>query len=301
MIQGDVEAFLKALGAREGDPLLEQALAVVAGEYEVDVFDDADAEQKYLVAVERGVEFLLEDGIVTTVFVYAADRDDQRTYGRWPTLVEGIDRGFSADEIVAALGAPQARTPTFLRYAADGGFVQFDFDGARLSMLVVMREVVVPTADVPARSADGAPSVPGELDVFVTAVGRPLFSPEHFAVIGLAGDASESFDVVRAGVEWQVEASPRTGVRLEFREEILARAVIRLVESDGDAAYPHTARLIDGLPLPSGRDALCGRFGAPHRAEHEYDLYLVGDSALRFDFDRGASSVLTVTSRAFPD
>lgn len=53
-----------------------------------------------------------------------------------------------------------------MRYQVDPGFVQFDFDGDALKMLVVMQEVV--GGDAPQASADeveGAEIVDGDLAV----------------------------------------------------------------------------------------------------------------------------------------
>lgn len=79
MINGDVVMLQKALGAREGEALLQEVLDFVGDDYETEVFDDGD---KYIVAVGRGVDFLLRDGVVTTVFVHAIDSDEQRAYPR---------------------------------------------------------------------------------------------------------------------------------------------------------------------------------------------------------------------------
>lgn len=135
MIQGDVFTFLNALGAREGDPRLEHALAFVGGPHEVEVFDEGGVQGKYLVMTDRGVDFLLKDGVLTTVFVYATDTPDQGIYGGWESLVAGVGSDASSDAVVQALGAPLRSTESFVRYQVDPGFVQFDFDGDALIKL----------------------------------------------------------------------------------------------------------------------------------------------------------------------
>lgn len=136
---GDVFIFLKALGAREGDPSLEQAMAFVGGEHETETFDDSEVEAKYLVMSERGVDFLLNDGVLDTVFVFATESDEQSIYRGWTTLVDGITAASSPDDVVRALGAPKRATDTYILYEVDAGFVQFDFDGNALKMAVVMQ------------------------------------------------------------------------------------------------------------------------------------------------------------------
>jgi hypothetical protein len=140
--------------------------------------------------------------------------------------------------------------------------------------------------------------VQGEISVFMGAIGRAMFSPEHLAIIGLAGPANDSFDEERGGVLWQYEVSARTGVTLQFRQDILVGALITLLSEDGVPAYPTSGSLIDGLALPSSRQAVAGRLGAPRRSSELMDLYLVDDVYLRFDFlESGQSSLLTVVSQ----
>lgn len=147
MIQGDITVLLNSLGAREGDPRLQAALDFVGGEVEVDVFDEEDGEARYLVMVDRGVDFLLRDGEVSTVFVYAAENPEQTVYEESATLVEGVDFDVTPDALVATLGEPLRATPRYVIYAADPGFVQFDFDGDRLTLVSAM-----------ARDIGGAPT-----------------------------------------------------------------------------------------------------------------------------------------------
>lgn len=39
-LRGDIDLFVAALGAREGDPRLDRVLDLIGGEPEVDVYDD---------------------------------------------------------------------------------------------------------------------------------------------------------------------------------------------------------------------------------------------------------------------
>ncbi|MFI5427522.1 hypothetical protein [Aeromicrobium sp. UC242_57] len=139
MIHGDVSTFLQALGAREGDPRLEQALAFVGGEPETETFHDEQGESKYLIMPGRGVDFLLKDGVLDTVFIYAVESVEQGVYGGWSTLVDGVGADASTDDVVRVLGAPRRATSGYACYQVDPGFVQFDFDDDRLTMAVVMR------------------------------------------------------------------------------------------------------------------------------------------------------------------
>lgn len=142
MIQGDVFTFLGALGALEGDVLLQEALTIVGGDVETEVFIEDDVELKYLIMAGRGVTFLLEDGVVTTVFIYALDTDSQSAYLSWDTLVLGVNRASSPADIQSVLGTPVKATHELVRYDTGSSFVQFEFKGDQLKLLAMMSTVI---------------------------------------------------------------------------------------------------------------------------------------------------------------
>jgi hypothetical protein len=142
MIQGDALTLLSALGAREGEPSLQKVLDFVGDHYEAEIYDESGIEEKYLVAVDRGVDFLLIDGVLNTIFIYAVDSADQRSYARWSELVEGIATSDTREDIVRVLGDPIAATGEYLRYGTSAGFLQFDLEEGRLKMLVLMAQVI---------------------------------------------------------------------------------------------------------------------------------------------------------------
>lgn len=295
MIQGDVSTFLSALGAEEGDARLERALTFVGGTPTVETYDDAGAEEKYLNFSEQGASFLLTDGALDTVFVYATGTSSRNAYSRWSTLIDGVGPESSREDIERELGDPVRQKASYLTYQADSGYLQFEFDGAALKMVVVMKELIGgESPDTAQPEPSSTASVDGDVAIFMRAIGQPMFSPEHFAVIGLTGPATDSFDEERDGVPWQYENSTRTGVLLQFKQEILVGALIRLASADGEPTYPSADRLIVDLALPASRDAVGARFGTPRRSSQAMDLYLVDDAYLRFDFEGGQTSALTV-------
>ncbi|WP_427869369.1 DUF6357 family protein [Leucobacter luti] len=295
-IRGDARLFLAALGAREGDPALDRLIAFIGETPGVDVFEDAGQESRYLLFPSSGVEMLLVDGSLHTVFVHAVERSDtQRRYARFATLVDGVTRGSSPRAIVRALGAPVKDSERFLRYPDEQGFVQFDVDGARISMVVFMREVVeAPPQEMPAE-------ITGGIAPFIEAMGSGILSPEHQRLIVLAGPAMETHEEDRGGVSWRTEVFPKTGVLLEATEEVLVGALIRITGSDGDGpAFPEAADLIDGISLPASREIVRERLGQPVRAEEPegpgsgFDMFEAGGVYLRVDYAGGESSAVAV-------
>lgn len=299
MTHGDASIFLNALGAREGDPELDQALSLVGGEHAVETYDDDGLDEKYLILADRGVDFLLEHGELETVFVYARATKTRGVYGGWASLFDGVGPDSSPHDLLRALGAPLRSTGTYMTYESAPGFVQFEFDGENLTMAVVMRRVIGGDASVESSAEDltttqKAAEVDDEAATFMRAVGSTMFSPEHMAAIELAGPAITSRDDMRDGVAWQYDHFPNTGVTIQFKEELLVEALIRLVSDDGTPAYPSPGSLISGLRLPTSREGISGHFGTPTRSSELMDVYLVDDRYLRFDFADGQNTSLTV-------
>lgn len=299
MIHGDIRTLLDALGAREGDARLDAALELVGGDYETETYNERGGEATYLLLSDRGVDFLLENGVLNTVFCYATQTEDHGIYGGAASLVDGIDFTVSRVGLAEALGTPARITTTFLLYQADPGIVQFVFEGNALTQIVASRHdlgggtpseldlgEVVP--DV------GTVAVEGELAVFLRAVGHEMYSPEHLEAIVLAGPPRESYEGEADGAQWVYQNSPDTGVTLQFKEQVLVGALIELRNENGTRTYPSPELLIAGLPLPTSREVVLARLGEPDLSRDDMDLYLVGDQYLRFDFVDGQVASVTV-------
>lgn len=293
MIQGDVSTFLSALGASEGDARLDRALALVGGEPEVETFVDGGVRSTYLSLEDKGAEFLLTNGELSTVFLSAASKDG--TYPGWTTLVEGVAPTSSREDVVRTLGEPLRSRDALVTYKADPGYLQFDFDGDSIKTAVVMRELIggLDPQPQPDEVADEV-TVDGEIASFIRAVGLPMFSREHVALMTLAGPAMETHEDVRGGANWAYDIFPNSGVTLQFKEEVLVAALVEIVSKDGSAAYPSPDQLVSGLSLPSSREGVQAHFGKPERSSQYMDLYLVDDRYLRFDFESDVSTAVTV-------
>lgn len=300
MIQGDVAKFLSAMGAREGDRRLTDALALIGGEYETSNYVDDGVESKYLVSKAHGVDFLLEDGALRSIFFHARSSAGQKMYDGWSSLVDGIGPDMSQADVVNALGAPKRSTGVFAIYQADPGFIRFVFSGGKIKTVVAQQFDLFDTGDQPnigeivsheEAEGEAAPHVAGELTVFMNAVGSAIYSPEHLAVTVLAGPAMETHEDQRADATWVYQEFPKTGVTLQFKNDLLAGALVLLA---GPNAYPTPDRLIDGVPLPSSRESIETALGTPRMESDNQAFYLLGDKYVAFDFEAGLSTVVTV-------
>ncbi len=142
MIQGGIIEFLQALRARESDASFSRVLENLGGNAKVDLYTDRGIEEKFLAVSDRGVDFLVLEGVLRTIFIYARKTRSHERYAGWPSLVAGIDATSSRADIQNALGEPIATSHEFIRYRNEHGYLQFEFDGETLSMAVVLAEVV---------------------------------------------------------------------------------------------------------------------------------------------------------------
>jgi hypothetical protein len=288
------------MGSREGDDRLTKALAFVGGEYETSTYLDAGTESRYLVSKEHGVDFLMEDGALHSVFFHARSTAGQAMYDGWAGLIDGIGPDASPESLADVLGAPKRATEVFAIYPADPGFVRFVFSNGRLKMVVAQDfdlfdttplSEADDTVTVDRPDADAAPTIDGELAVFMTAVGSAMYSPEHLAALVLAGPALETHEDERADAMWLYQEFPRTGVTLQFKNEIMVGALVLL---DGPNAYPTPDLLITDFSLPCAREKLETRLGKEQMSSEAQAFYFVDNKYLAFDFEGGVTTTLSV-------
>lgn len=300
MIRGDIVRFLDALGSREGDDRLTEVLAAVGGGYETSTYLDDGVESKYLVSKEHGVDFLLEDGVLRSVFFHARSTAVQAAYDGWDGLIDGIRPDSSPESLVEVLGAPKMATEAFAIYPASPGFVRLVFSDGGLKMVVAQQVDPFDAAPLPETGdavvvnlsgVDEASTIDGELAIFMAAVGSAIYSPEHRAALVLAGPALETHQDERADATWLYQEFPKAGVTLQFKNDIMIGALILL---DGPNAYPTPDLLITGLPLPCAREALGNRLGKEQVSSETQAFYYVRDKYLAFDFEGGITTAVSV-------
>lgn len=123
----------------------------------------------------------------------------------------------------------------------------------------------------------------GDLTTFLDALGTPGGLFALIEVLGLIGPTYETVDVEDPGSE--IIAFPHTGAMLFFRDTVLSGVLIHLRQNGHQAPYPEPAALVRGLGPTSGRDAVRALLGEPRQASRLMDLFMVGSSYVRFDYD----------------
>lgn len=298
MIYGQVSAFVDVLGASRNDERYERLLDAIGGETVVETYVDDGVVSRYESIPERGLSFLFADDQLDTVFIYAAGKAEMAAYREEAVLIEGMSLEWKRTAVERALGTPVRATSNYLTYRCERGYVQVDFDGEDIVMVVVMAELA---GGDDSGNQESAPSVirtendlTGEIEPLMRAVGTPLFSPEHQQIIVNAGPQMESFEDDRNGVHWLYFRFPLSGVILQVEEHVLVAVLIELDGDRTDAVYPALDRLIAGVPLPALRSTVTAHFGSPRTRTSSMDLFFAGNHYLRFDYNGDRTESLTI-------
>lgn len=130
---GDIQPGMGAAGLHLGDSraAIEKALGKPESVSSSGVHGAKEVETTYLVYPSKGMDLLLQEGKLVSIFLYNEGADDHKKYaGTGPS---GINLGTKRDEVIKALGDPSARglgldSDLWFRYDNGVEFV-FDRDG----------------------------------------------------------------------------------------------------------------------------------------------------------------------------
>ncbi|GGH47796.1 hypothetical protein [Microbacterium album] len=140
-LAGDITTFLDALGTPEDSAPFAAAVALVGTELEVDEQPYGVHTARYLISEAGGVEFLVKEGVLSSVFVFLAGDRSHAPYPRPDALIEGVAPGSPRSEIAAVLGEPVRSQPAYDLFAASGRFVHAEFrDDALVKVTAMLRD-----------------------------------------------------------------------------------------------------------------------------------------------------------------
>lgn len=133
----DLEVFFSALGKGLASPELEALMAMVGGQ-----FATAPAQKltrkttQYLTAPAQGVEILLTDGSVSTIFLTVQPKGEKQPYPGIDRLFDGLGATSPREDFRVVLGPAIRSKPVYDFFGSDGRFVHAEFDSEdRLSRL----------------------------------------------------------------------------------------------------------------------------------------------------------------------
>src|SRR5699024_10635926 len=87
-IRGEILTYLEAIGADDGSDAMIAAMEAVGTTFSIKEYTSTGVHEKYLIFAKGGVDFLLHDGIVDTVFFHLRDSEKYAAYAHPDALVE---------------------------------------------------------------------------------------------------------------------------------------------------------------------------------------------------------------------
>ncbi|MDA2809765.1 hypothetical protein O4J56_03855 [Nocardiopsis sp. RSe5-2] len=145
-VTGEAALLLDALGRRQGDSRILEAIALVGPGMEVEEFGFGGVRSTYLVFRPSGTDLLFEDGVLVSAMVRTRPDGQDPGYGRYPrpaALIDGLSPTATRSGVAALLGTPERAGAAFDRYPANGRHLHFEFDpGGRIGRVTALLEPV---------------------------------------------------------------------------------------------------------------------------------------------------------------
>lgn len=118
----EIQTYLDALGTEDGSEEMLAAMRLVGTKFFMQEFTSAGMHERYLEFRRGGVEMLVIDGILETIFFQLAESEEEAAYPRPDALIPGLHHGMSRQEAIEQLGTPLRNEPGYLRFAIGDAF-----------------------------------------------------------------------------------------------------------------------------------------------------------------------------------
>ena len=179
-ITGEIQPYLDAIGAEDGSDVMLAAMEAVGTKFSIKEYTSTGVHEKYLIFAKGGVDFLLLDGIVDSVFFHLYDSDRYAAYAHVEALVDGLTPGMPRAEVIDLLGPARQDREHFLLYPAGDAFVNIQLDDERISAIDAQRFDLLAQAE--AEQAESAPAaeqkpITGEILQLIDAAGSAYGDP----------------------------------------------------------------------------------------------------------------------------
>lgn len=139
-LNGPIATFTRVLGRATGDDAILEAVDEVGAAFVPETMADGDT---YWSFHGEGVEFLYEDGVLTTVFFHRTSEPDDPELGTWERpLIDGLPVDFTEDQALTLLGTPDASGAgahgPWHRFSPGNAHLHLDFIDSRVRLVTLM-------------------------------------------------------------------------------------------------------------------------------------------------------------------
>lgn len=295
-ITGKIQPYLDAIGTEDGSDAMIAAMEAVETTFSIKEYTSTGVHEKYLIFAKGGVDFLLHDGIVDTVFFHLRDSDKYAAYAHPDALVDGVRFGMSRDEVIEQLGTPRQNKKRYLLYPAGDAFVNIQFRDEHVLRVNAQRQDYAAQAEAEQEKSvlTVAPKpITGEISQLIDAAGSAYGDPVMLDLVELLGPCLDSHDIDAADGSGTLLVFDSGGVDLQYRDDALLAVLIHVREGVR-RPYPRLDALVDGLSFPATREDVHAALGAPNDSRSDLDLYSEKGRHVMFKYDGDALTTISI-------
>lgn len=290
---GEILPYLDALGTEDGSEQMLAAMKLVGTKFTIDEYTSMGMHEKYLMFTKGGVDFLLIDGTLDTIFFRLVASDEGGAYARPNALIEGVEHGMSADDLSTVLGKPLHDDPGHHVYQTGDKYLNVDLEDGRVDKLCVQLYDI--GAEIDAANEMPAAPITGEISLFIDAAGTEYGDKVMIDLVDAVGPRLDSHDTDEGTGKFFVFESG--GVDVQYRYETLAGVLIHIA-NDERRSYPRLDALVDGLAFPATRADVLAALGTPQESLADVDLYTERGRFVMFNY--AAEAVKTISIAYVP-
>ena len=292
-LTGEIQTYLDALGTEDGSEEMLAAMRLVGTEFSMLEFTSAGMHERFLEFRRGGVEMMVIDGILETIFFQLAESEEEAAYPRPDALIPGLHRGMPRQAAIEQLGTPLRDEPGYLRFAIGDAFAILHLQEGGVEQVTLQAAVSgagegAPSEEPSAGEGTSTTAVPeapltGEITRFIEVVGSRegvRASAEIIADFGPRIDSHPLEDEHGSGV---FVALTDGGVDLQYRNDTVEGALIHTSDRER-TPYPRLGALVEGLAFPATRVDVRDALGAAETPRADIDLYHAQGRRVLFNY-----------------
>lgn len=291
-LHGKILPYLEAIGTEDGSEPMLTAMGLVGTKFTIDEYTSAGMHEKYLKFTKGGVDFLVIDGIVDTIFFRLAKSDYGASYARPNSLIEGVEHNMSVDALAAVLGSPIFEASDHIVYRVGEKFLNIDTQDGRVHKLCVqLFDFGAESDGAESESVVPAKPITGEISLLIGAAGTAYGDKVMIDLVDALGPRLDSHDTDDGTGNFLIFESG--GVDVHYRDGTLAGVLIHIASEDR-RPYPRLDALVDGLTLPTTRSNVSEALGAPHESLPDMDMYSEQGRFVMFNYTNDALTTISI-------
>lgn len=298
-LTGTITTFLVALNHPEVDEEVQTVIGVLGESYETETYNDTEVEEKYLSAPAQGLELLLNDGILNTIFIYAAPTDENEVFSDWEGLIDGLNGDSAREEIRSILGEPVKTATLYDLYQLEDRFIHFEFDESsqRLNKLTLMAKDPLINSLTDLAEVSSEARVEGTINTLIAAIGHSEQDFETQAVIELF-ESEYIKSEPSGGPDVVVQYLKFPAGHIQFKNDVVANVFFSTGLSFGDFV-PEGLRihsLIAGIAEKPARNDIPALLGNPYVKQVNFELYNVGGASVHVEYINDVPDSISVSA-----